>query len=373
MEFSGASTDSDPWAYLPRDLVCENISYITDINDIVNLFRVSKSFRENVDCVQVITSQSIVSVQLSSLTSFTNLRWIDHRVIISVDTVQLNSLNTLRHAHFLINDVNLLGTLLQLLPKVNEHYFKISLVLPEGLKIISILIKNGDYVIVPLNSKYVNLINIPGLNKIIIPRTDDGFNQLALLREPLKRFLREGDFGLTDPSQPPSEDNPPLSEFTRYISDAASTKILVLLLPAYVKYNLLETATDRRFLRADELMRTYFSFQIDAYNTKTIESSIGQSQPQIVLPTQQRQPIDMNRMLHAHLSVIISANRLNTMTPQELAEYEFPEIIPSPDDLARINNIISHARNIYVQLHTQAKTTPGIFFYTTDGSKRYLS
>jgi len=66
-----------------------------------------------------------------------------------------------------------------------------------------------------------------------------GFGSLFLFKSPILNFLRNSDFGLVDPNQPPSFDNPPLSTYLIKIiqSNAINCALLNIIFCIYVVYH----------------------------------------------------------------------------------------------------------------------------------------
>src|SRR5689334_19789840 len=100
MNFDGSiiPQGSDPWEYLSPEEACRIISLITDITDISWFLQTSKRFFRYADCVENLTSNTILTVPVSFVSIFKRLLTIDHKIIIGVD--QFNwSLDRLQYAH----------------------------------------------------------------------------------------------------------------------------------------------------------------------------------------------------------------------------------------------------------------------------------
>lgn len=353
---------SDPWQFLPLEQACQAISYITDITDVSRILQTSVGFRQYVHCIQNLTTNRLVTVTSSYLSAFTNLVSVDHKIVVNLDV--LPSLPKLQQAHFLIRDVNLLAPLLQNLNRLDypEHYFKISLVLPDI--IMGILILNGRFVIIPPGKNYeqaltqiINQIR-PSLVQLTIPNTGQRFNRFVLLRKPMRDFLKTADFGLVDPSNPPSDSNPPLSNYAKILADGAPTGLLLKIFTIYVFYNRLYQIDNPIFINTNQEIRRYFEPQIEANRSK--------------YPN-----LNMSAMLFAHIQVLISINILDSVTVEDIAEYEFPNI-PTLDVINYIDGVTNLTRAIYRQLRNQAQRqyrrtrTSDLTYYATDGTIRNI-
>lgn len=353
---------ADPWQDFPLEMACDIISNITDIHDISKLLRTSSSFLGYVYCIQHLTSDVIVSIPMSYFRMMNELKTIDHKIEIIVEDTDLNflsRLNLLREAHFVVQDLNLLANLLQVLDGLNNtlYYFKISLVLPTMT--VGILIRDDRYLIIPLNNEYKDEIYQiisdirPSLNEIIVPKynTGEGVNKYNLFRNPMRDFLGSADFGLMNPTQPPSDNNPPLSNYVKLIAGGTSRLTLIDLLFIYFHYHQLisimpHTIGIKRIYNADQTMRKCFKNQIEK-ETK----------------------INMSVMRPLDISKICNINELRSVTPDEIAEYQFPRILTIQEQEI-ISSTVRRIHRIYEPIRPRGQPPPVVNYYTTDGSLR---
>lgn len=345
------------WGNLPIEQSLQIISFVTDISDINTLSKVSNTFRSYINYLENITSDNLVHINGSFLNLLTNLKHIDHKVIISIDekdTFTLKKLHKLREAHFLIRDASLLSYLLESINGLNhdEHYFKISLLLQsENETIHCIIIKDKRYMIIPRNEdrSLIKIINEckPSLNKIKLPYTGIGFKAFALIKKQMLNFIKAADFGLVYPDRPPSIENPPLSNYIKTLANGCTYATCTLILFIYVAYNRLNKDAK---ITLDEIMKENFLQQIrDKYGYSSLDT--------------------YNYFV---LSSINSSNILRDVTVDEIYDYQIPNFIENTE-INNVCNILTHTHRLYRHLISQAKTTPNIFYYNTNGAIMQLS
>jgi hypothetical protein len=353
----------DIWSSLPPELACIAVSNITDISDISRSLQTSNIFRQYTFCIQNLTSNKVLLAPSSFLDSFINVKTADHKIVFIVTENDLNKLNSLIHlrqADFVLRNFNLLSSLFQNLKGLNfpEHYFKIILDSPDGC--IGILISNGNFLILPDNNYQQQIgtliINTkPNLISTMLPDIGVGIEGnpgFKLWKNPMREFLLFSDFGLVDPTQPPSEINRPLSEYIRLVSDGANVTLLYKILTIYIRYHGLSQGT---LINSDQTMRRYFEHQIEKNRDK-------------------HPNFNLSAMLYANLTIIISLNSINTpLNIEDIAEYDFPNYIPSLEDIRNVTNVVNVTRTLYQNLLQEAKNTKGVGFYDKDGNIRYLS
>jgi hypothetical protein len=374
---------ADVWSYLPQDLLCKAISGVTDISDISQAFQTSNTFRQYASsCIQSLTSDKIVTVSLQFLSTFPNIIIANHNIVFTVSEDNLHilrKLNKLQQASLLIDD-NLLEPLLQNLNGLNlsHNYFKILLTRPET--IVGVLILDNNFLIIPWNyeewiTEKINQINpnlipveLPDPQTRIIPREEPVFGQnpfgpnipqavaygpsltgYRLWKNPMREFLLTSDFGLLDPTQEPSEENKPLSEYIRLIADGCNANLLTKILSLYVNYHMLMNGI---LINADQRMRHYFGEQLKMY----------------------KPDINLSAMLMSNFTSTVRLNSLNSsLTIKDIVEYNFPSYIPSAKEITEITNRVNFAKNRYRTLGNQARHNQGVTFYATDGTLRHLS
>ena len=349
--------ENEPWSHLPLEVACGMISRITDVRDISRLLQTSRSFRYLANnCIDTITTKDLVVVPAPFLDTLTRIKSIDPHVVIEVtrnDIPTIASLQWLNEAHFLVISPEDVSELLQALNLKNGN-FKISIETNEGLR--SIIIQRGSYLILPTMYMYgsspeliglVSSVN-PNLQQIIIS-TEVGYTYPTLMAESLRKFLYLGDFGLIDPTSPPSPTNPTISSYLTPIieSDTITNKLAQFLLRTYVLYHQLSYKT---YVYMDKLMIDMFGAQPGP---------------------------NPHQIRYVGLSDLVHLNLLeDQITPYEVANFNIPSVLITIDDLNRILNIVSHTHDVLRGLHSQQinhfKATgtldPNITYYKTDGS-----
>ena len=353
----------DPWSYLLPEIARHDIANITNISDISMALQTSNSFRRYAYCIQKLTTSRIITASLSFLNSLVNVVAADHKIIFTItgnDLSTLTRLAKLQKAHFMIDDINLLAPLLQTINRLNfpQNYFKISLILSNI--VVGILILNNNLLVIhPYGEEHGKemeqsiMIAAPNLIPVILPDTgSEGYTVFRLWKTPLKEFLSTADFGLTDPRQPPSEENRPLSEYIRLAADGCTATLLQMIFSVYINSHGLY---QKPFINVDQTMRRFFEEQIEANRN--------------LFPN-----INLSALSFEDLTLtILALNTVSNLTTEEIAEYEFPNYIPTIIEIGNVENLVNNARNSYNQLIRQAKNTPNIIFYATSGSIIRLS
>lgn len=212
---------------------------------------------------------------------------------------------------------------------------------------IGILIKDNKFLVVSQNKRYkeevIQVIKVnSNLDPIILPHTGQFLMKFILLKKPMKEFLNNANFGLVNPTQPPSETNLPLSYYVKFIMDGAPAYLLQNLFIIYVNYNQLHM---KPIIKGDDLIKKCF----------------------------EKPNLSLNVMNLSRFLTIIQSNSVDrSVTIEEMAELNFPNIVT----IAEINNIKSitdNTRIIYRNLINYAKSQFNITYYATDGSIKRLS
>lgn len=223
----------DYWADLPVEIACEIISKIEDLRSLFNHMQASKTFYELAPhCIRELNSKVRMEVPLSSLVKFHNLESLGDNIILTIGPNELELLSRiprLRKANILLTNpaygsysalssivINLLSglNLKQKIPQVN---FRIYLLLSTAPT--TILIQGdrfGTISFKDLNPLFGEFY--PELKHVILSESHSGSERMV--SKDFREFLKEEDFGLVDPSQPPSETNPPLQNLFRQLSDS---------------------------------------------------------------------------------------------------------------------------------------------------------
>lgn len=308
-----------------------------------------------------------MTISAEILSSFRNLETSDFKIIIKVNNVTpLSSVNYLHQAYFTINNIGLLAPLLQSLNGLNfpQHYFKVALVLPEIT--IGILIVNNKFLIIPSDNNYNNYNNYKeqltqiiintnsNLSPVTLPNPGMYQNRFILLKKPMSDFLHNADFGLVNPTLPPSDTNPPLSNYIKLIADGSPRDLVFSILQLYIIYNNLNIPQNVGRINPDQMMKMYF-------------------EPQVEVIRRRFPKFDLNSMSIGEFTTLIEFNDMNNlMTVEEIAEYNFPHI-PTINDINNVMSIINSTYGLYNGLINQARNMPGITYYAIDGSLRNTS
>lgn len=351
----------DIWQSLDKNTACETVSNITDISDIFNFSLTSRNFLQYSNCIKNLTSDKLVNISGGFIFTFQYVVTIDHKIIIIIDESNINNLkllNKLEQAHFLIQNLNLLSPLLQVVNKLNDNtarfYFKISLLLPDIT--IGIFIMNNKYLILPrennnydqILSQTVSQIN-PNSFRMTFPDLGTNRNAFILIKKPMRDFLKNEDFGLLDPKRPPSETNPPLSNYTRIIANSGgfSYKLISIIFYTYLYYNQLPKLGIVNF---NQTLRKYFSTQIEV---------IRKGNP----------GINMSAMNVSDITSLLSFNMMFSISVEDIAEFEFPDTFTA-NQIENISNNVP--TSITYHSISQDINNPGTAFYKTDGNLKYM-
>ena len=219
-----------PWDLLNEDAACEIISRLTSIRDIINYSETSPRFYQLAKrCLTRLDSDEYIEVPLTWLSEFKNLRVTGEniRVLVTPRTLHLvESLPRLLEANFILEDLSFESFLdeLNLNRKVPQESFR--------------MINNYETGYIIQGNRWTNfgvgspipqeeypglyLIDRFSLMREICPDYLSGiYIQFMYLISPvLGDYLLRTDFGLVDPSQPPSEEsqeNLPLNSYLQRV------------------------------------------------------------------------------------------------------------------------------------------------------------
>lgn len=342
--------DPELWHTLPLEIVSEIISRITDVRDISRLLRTSRYFHYlTSNYVEHITSQELIIIPALFLNTLSRLRSIDSRVVIRVtfiDIPLITSLQWLNEAHFLNTTTELIESLLQVLNLKNGK-FKITIEPDHNhVNFRSIIIEKNRYIILPtlygnllkmieclslrgldLSSTGLNLQNVTiGMKRRLT--LDILREEPLLMKKSMRKFLSCGNFGLIDPTKPPSAINLPITSYLRNIieSNTVTINILESLLRIYIKYHLVCT---QEYILMDELMIDLFGPQSGS-NLDEIQRN------------------DIGKFLGKNLLYI------NT-TLEDVVDFNIPSTFISQDDLTQISTMLHQtSRTLIVLCHQQS-------------------
>lgn len=348
----------DQFENLPEELKFLLISHVSDIYDISKLEITSPNFKFY---VKNITNNRVIDVSVEKFSPFNNLEIIDHKIIIHInfDNVNyLDNLQFLRRAHFRITYSNLLPLILSKLSQLSSsvYYFKISCELPEHL--VGIFLKNKKYLVLPNRMKVspaVELVSeilgnsgldifpifLPG---ILSKKSRKPSIQATLTSDKMRKFLREADFGLVDPSKPLSINNPPVNEYTKVIADVINPFKIPTILNLYRGNENMKHGRVTDTIQVFEKLGQYFGPEIPLiyykYNGPT-------------------RNVNLNNLITRN-------NYILPITIEKMATYNFPDTIPSEDTIFLINEILSTSSNNLRNIRELASTL-GTIYYTSDG------
>lgn len=96
---------------------------------------------------------------------------------------------------------------------------------------IGILAKNKKFLAIPNASTNIELV----LNNFQLDISPIYLSKrVGLTSDKMRKFLREADFGLLDPSKPLSATNPPINQYTKVIADATLRITLIRIFNLYI-------------------------------------------------------------------------------------------------------------------------------------------
>lgn len=339
MEFFQIVQGEDPWDQIPTDVACQIISQIIDLDDLERTRRVSQTFNRLARlCTQQVDANRKIVIPVSYFADFRNLQIVGDNIILEVrpkDLALLSTMPSLREANFNVGhfvQTNILefgisvAILQQLqldrkLPRVNFRFVACYSYQMSGL------ILQGDQFTtmdLPLEVAREIMQAFPQLQ--YVPLLMDRKRLKRLMSRKIREVLRVGEFGLLDPSRPPSDNNIPLSKYLRRLADSGlgNVKLLELIFKIYAFNNGLLTATT---ITPDALLDRLFREDFIRYN-------------QILTPD--RRPIDPDKFLRAHLSISIS-QETSLHSIEDIADYDLPMPL-SDQDYTVIERAVKTAR-----------------------------
>lgn len=320
----------DPWIDLPVEIACEIITRITDLRSLLNYMQTSKTFyRLSRLCTRVIDSPVKVEVPLSYFTGFQNLQIIGGkiRVRIDPDISALSTLPGLRAANLIYNrdveEVNpdelhdLVKTILANLGlgrKIPQVDFRIVVV--SNFNRIGLIIQGDRFDILGVSETVSRPIvetikeAYPQLQYLGLSNLSANF---TLVNRDFRNFLLEADFGLTDPTRPPSENNPRFS-----VDDLSDSGLLprYLILDLILLYGWHNGLIENGVLYLDDLMRKYIQPAL-------IEENLQRSQYGL-------ETVPLDRIIFSHRPNTIVDYVSGHFTPRwgHLEQFDLPTFLP---------------------------------------------
>ncbi len=191
-----------------------------------------------------------------------------------------------------------------------------------------------------------------------LPRSPstDIMEEIRFLVGDLLLFIEEGDFGLSDPSVPPSEINPPLKQKLQMLSTRTTRwNSIYGMLRIYLFVNGITEHIYTKYIRRENVdersLEKYFRHTIIRYN---LIHAIGQIHLNRICPF-----TDISRLLE------FSAIRVHRPDPYDIGEIRVPEIETTEEQLDMEDEIIHSIIVIYRSCMISKKP-----IYRTDGSKK---
>ena len=347
----------DSWSDLPEEIACEIITRITDLRSLLNYMQSSQTFYRLARlCTRMIDSPVKVEVPLSYFAGFQNLQLIGDKILVTITAEELSLLSTLpslRAATLLYIDspetrvVDSYASLRSILraldlgrkiPQMNFH-----IILHPGYSSLFLIIQGNRFGILGADrleaARVINEI-YPQLQYLELPGLG---SSLATYNRDFMNLLRDGDFGLVDPSQPPSEKNPPFSyDLHRLADSGALPRTLPFdLILLYAAHNgLVKDGT----IYLDDLMKRYIQPAIVEHNRR--------------FPV----PLPLDRIIFSTRPNVVTdpiSGLFKLLSPRTFSTFDLPS---SSIPLGDLTTIDQQVRNAY--RHYQSRLP----FYRTDGT-----
>jgi hypothetical protein len=369
----------DPFQNFPLDITCEIISNLTSLEDIITYRTTSKIFNEvSKSCLENVNANVPTYVPLVFFADHPHLQRLGDQIYLKVTPKSLEILTTipsLRAANLylgkLANEnfgdaILLILDLLNVGRKLPQVNFRIAAVDENG-SLLLFFLQNYRFMLYPndrpeladkIQRQYPDLsyFNFEDLSPY--QRSDAGFTRLRLMSDKLRRFLIEGNFGLVDPTQPPSPENPPLSEYTKLLAEGGLIGA-VFITPIFIIYiaaNQLKTPTNPTVWTPDELINELFY------------GDLVQAQNEYL--AKGKRPIDLDNLLFAHISTIAGKN--TRPTKENFGEYDIPNW--GPDKIMNselydtILQIVSQTRRNWNTVETEHRRGLPFQYYDVNGN-----
>jgi hypothetical protein len=255
---------------LAPELNCMILSNITEVSHIIDYMKVSKEFLNAARyCIKTLTSDEIVEVPISNFFNFRILQKIDRYILLTaVNNFQiLSTIPNLKSATFYLGNIENLEVLkrdiLNLILNINFNGGNdIRIICNYNDSPIGFILQNDKFMIygptepfnfdnlfIQIQKIYRHLIFVPSTyvmtsdKRINYIDTFKCFPEPLFMKKRLVEFLSNTDFGLLYPNQPPSPNNPAVSNYAKIIGNfgidnyADDDNICRILLEVYLVYN----------------------------------------------------------------------------------------------------------------------------------------
>jgi len=358
------------WDTLDDQTICNIISKVSNFQDLLNYIQSSEKVRAVAPtCVESLDSDSVIEVDLDLLAGYRSLQSVGGNIHLMITRKNINlgsTLPYLQKADFYFDALNSELVLEQMLHITDQLDLPVKI--PQvNFRIVrfgsALFIQGNQFMVLGLQSRNPGLISEIGRRYPQLLYFDSrilgqNFGDPQLISRMMETFLREGDFGLVDPIQPPSTNNPPLSLYLSRLADSGISSIVLLktILTIYVKYNGLYRRQNHT-ISMDNLMKKCF--------LKTMESITSRE----LAGTGIRLQIPVDDLTISYLQSIAIHNTIADV-PRYLygiSEYDIP-ILLDPREEVVINQAIESARIVYEQ---QGFNQP-LQIYSTNGTQRTI-
>jgi len=354
------------FAALPTDVIYQFFSHLRNINDINNFSICSKSlFRTASDRISHLSLGKITLISIKVILRYRNLKSINNVfIVVDKDNIELiNQLPNFNSLNFYLDDI-WVGDRYELMIINIFKYIKdltvtIKIVSHDNVQLLSFIIGDNKIVYLGPNNPLIDYcleqINNFNSNWQLTSHKRDlrlsGFRSVFPIKSPMLNFLHHDDFGLVDPIQPPSLDNPPLSIHLVKIvqTNTVNVYLLNIIFSIYVIYHQINHG---RYVKADQILKKYFSDGVDRYNIISAGDDI----------------LRLDHFLHSGFQKIIGINILKLKTTiSDINQFTIPKYILSTDDIDKISKIFQQTLRLYRNAVKTGQKT-----YNTDGSIRTI-
>lgn len=173
----------------------------------------------------------------------------------------------------------------------------------------------------------------------------------SVMSPKLKEFLRVGEFGLLDPRQPPSDTNPPLSNYLQRLADSglAVPSLFKAIFSIYAFNNCLRRRTT---VVPDPLINRLFREDFIRHNQELAPD---------------RNPVDPDAFRFADFSILIAREITDQDVPTPLTDQEYATISRAIHTARQNHSLLKNANHRAV-----LQGQPPLQFYLPDGTTRSL-
>ncbi len=227
--------------YIPRELLCQTFNYVLDIDTLTTFMTISDDISNLAkNTITRLCSKDIVYLPLHKVINLPKLREIDNKILITGNFEMISTLTELSNGVFYVEecDIYQLGeVIVSILKSLKSKNPKIKILSKYNDKNVGFILQDGTYIIYhPGDVSYIikllrnynqKLIYIScrmnfvsscwlKLNNVRYHMVWTPYN--IFMRNNVKFFLLNNDFGLVYPNQPPSNGNIPLSIYAKLVA-----------------------------------------------------------------------------------------------------------------------------------------------------------